>query len=252
MFPNFINFTFFNISMGQFFTLISLAVFFITLIQLAPKNRLRIHILNQTMIPSLIMGLIIGRIFYILSDPNYYFFDFSLASIYRSIAIFQDLNIALSGFIIGSISYFLIVARKKHENIKKWADTIAIALLFTFASLAIGNLLEGNSYGRPTNLFWGIRLVNPLVKYTSEIHPTQIFAFIYNLIIGLKTLNLRSNKDGHKAIYASFYYLVFRFIESLFRGDEVPMLWIFRTPSIMCLIGIYILYKIMKKEKLLK
>ncbi len=252
MHPNLIDFSFFSISSGQFFALLALAVFILCLIILAPKNRLKLHILNISLIPSLIMGIIVGRLFYILSDLNYYFFDFSLASIYRAIAVFQDLNISFWGFIVGSLGYFFINAYKKHENIKKWADLCSIALLFALSILAIGSFLEGSAYGRPTNLFWGIRMTNPLVKYTSEIHPTQIFAFLYCLIIGLKTLNMRSHKDGHKALYALFYFSIFKFIESLFRGDELLRFWIFRTDTILSLIASYILYKKMQTEKLLK
>ena len=199
------------------------------------------------------MGVIIGRLFYVFSDLNYYFFDVSLASLYRAIAIFQDLNISFSGFVIGSIGYFLITAKKRHENIKKWADLTIIASLFAFAIIAIGNFLEGTAYGRPTNLFWGIRVSNPLVKYTSEIHPTQIFTFLYSLIIGLKTLNYHTNKDGHKALYGLYYFSMFKCIETLFRGDDTLQFWILRSDTILSL-GMFIylrqkmfIHKMLKK-----
>jgi len=248
MHPTIFHIAFIKITSLTFFSILALFTFFGVMIFLAKKNRQRLQFLSKTIPGMLILGTVIGRLFEVILNLNYYWIDISFNSIYKSIAIWHSPEISFVGFIIGFCGFFLRQIYYKQEHLRKWADIFIISSFAALTIYSIGAFLAGINYGKVTETFLGITFNNPIVKYTLPIYPTQIFAAIYNLILTIFTYTQYSktkNKlDGYIFLQGIFIYSLFRFIESFFRGDEVPMLWnLIRLPMLVSFIVFYLSFK---------
>jgi len=72
-----------------------------------------------------------------------------------------------------------------NKNVTKkgylWAfDRLAIGVAITGACIRLGNLMNSEIYGNPTNLPWGFIFVR--AGETQPMHPTQIYEMLYCLI----------------------------------------------------------------------
>jgi phosphatidylglycerol:prolipoprotein diacylglycerol transferase len=217
---------------------ISLALFAGTylFVKLAQKSRLRLQFIADVSIPVIIYSIVIGRIFAIFSNAQYYFYDFGAAKIYQMIAFWQDKDISFWGAMIGAIYIFTKKANQKQENLQKWGDIFAISLMLSLFIGNFGALLDGSNHGSPTSFPWGIAFDNSIVKFTTPIHPTQVYAMIYCLIIGILAYKIdkkyKNQFDGLVMLLTSALFSSFKVLEGFFRGDDVTMLWIFRFPEL--------------------
>lgn len=225
-------------------------------VKLANKARLRLQFINDIITPVLVYGIIVGRLFAIINDAQYYFYDFGLAKIYQIIAFWQDKQISFWGTIIGAIYIFIKKSYQKQENLQKWGDVFMISALVGLSIGNIGAFLDGINYGRTTNMFWGITFNNPIVKYISAIHPTQIYASLYCLgLAGVLYYIHRkfwNQYDGLIFLLGITGFSLFRTLEGLFRGDDVTMIWRFRLAEL-CFFFLFIyslnkLYQFQKKN----
>lgn len=202
---------------------IGLLVSGIVLVQLMERTSMKIAFMVTHFITMLIVGIIAGRIMYlILSIPDLRqlpIIDLPL----RIIAVW-DRGIDIWGFLIGTCAYITHVARRDEESTGKWLDLITIASLAGLVLGHIGTLLEGDAYGRPTKLPWGITFDSMNVPYTVPVHPTQLYAATYTLIIfGIllwALLKHKTKQPGDITYIAIIAYSGMRFIEEFFRGDE--------------------------------
>ncbi|MBT5347079.1 hypothetical protein HOJ01_00465 [bacterium] len=247
MFPTIFHIGFLKISTLSVFSLGALITFFVSLIYLTKKSRLRIQFLASSYKGMILSGIIIGRLFEVIANLNFYWYEISLSSLYKSIAIWQNAEISLFGFCIGFTLYFLRQIYYKQENLRKWADIFIISTFISLSIYCIGTLFAGLNYGRVTESFIGITFNNPLVKYTLPIYPTQIFASLYNIFLAGYCYNqytkTKHKLDGYLFLQGVFLFSIFRFTESLFRGDDTFTIWILRYPTILSFIGLYLGFK---------
>jgi prolipoprotein diacylglyceryltransferase len=225
-------------------------------VKLAQKSRLRLQFISDIITPVLLYGLILGRIFAIINDAQYYFYDFGLAKIYQMIAFWQDKQISFWGAVIGAIYVFIKKAYQKQENLQKWGDIFMISMLVGLTIGNFGAFLDGSNYGRTTSMFWGITFNNPIVKYISAIHPTQIYAMLYCSILAATLYYLHrkywNQYDGLLFLLGITGFSFLRVIEGFFRGDDVTMIWKFRLVEF-CFFFLFLyslnkLYKFQKKN----
>jgi prolipoprotein diacylglyceryltransferase len=204
--------------------------------KLAQKSRLRLQFIADISIPLIIWSLIIGRIFTIIGNSQYFFYDFGWAKVYQMLAIWQDKEISFWGAMIGAIYIFIKKAHHKQENLQKWGDVFAISFLSAVAIGNLGTFFDGINHGKLTNLPLGVVFENAIVIYTEAVHPTQIYALIYTTLIGLFCYSVfkkyKNQFDGLIFILALALFSTFRYLEGFFRGDLVPMLWKFRFPEL--------------------
>lgn len=228
--------SFFTIYSLWFFASLGFFIGVYIFTKLAQKYRLRLQFIADISLPLIIWSLVIGRIFTIIENAQYFFYDFGWARIYQMLAIWQDKEISFWGAMIGAIYIFIKKAHQKQENLKKWGDVFAISFL---AGVSIGNLgayFDGINHGKLTDLPIGIVFQNPIVIYTEAVHPTQLYAVIYTALIGIFCYSIfkryKNQFDGLVFILALSLFTTFRFLEGFFRGDLVPMLWKFRFPEL--------------------
>lgn len=213
----------FFISSLWVFVCLGFLVWGIALIKLTQSQGLKMAFLVNSFFKMLIWGAVSGRIIYLLvnladtlADPKKYI-PFRIIS-------FWDRGFNFWGIVLGMMIYLYRTTKASEENTGKWLDMLTISFLVAIPFGHIGALLEGLSYGRETNLPWGITFDSFTVPYTVPIHPTQLYALIYTLIIlgiiGYFTLKKRFKRDGDATLFAALAYSALRFTEEFFRGDE--------------------------------
>jgi phosphatidylglycerol:prolipoprotein diacylglycerol transferase len=118
------------------------------------------------------------------------------------------------------------------------------ALAFPVAQL-IGksaNIINGDTWGRPTDLPWGITYTNPRSYIPEDLlgvatHPTPIYEQLWLLIvIVVLALNMRRlmRVDGLAILSFTWLYSLGRFVISFYRVND-PVLWGLKEAQIIAL-----------------
>jgi len=181
---------------------------------------------------SLISAIIGGRLFFFLfwspesflSDPLEFF------------RVWHG-GMSITGcVIIGTLGAFICT------RIKKWiffdiANLAAAPLIFGMAIGRVGCFLNGDAYGIPTTLPWGV-ILHPqsiggfaaaqwaaVLGRPVKLHPTQLYEVIGDLVI-LAVILARNKKSEfirrNAFILAVGGYGIVRFLNEFLRGDAVP------------------------------
>lgn len=147
----------------------------------------------------------------------------------------SDGTIGIAGLVIlGGVILALPTAwyflRKNKIPFLKMMDVLAPGLAFGTAIGRIGCLLNGCCFGLPTDLPWGIVFpatcfagsVNPNIA----IHPTQIYATITNVLIGIFLIWRTPRKKFEGELFYLFFLLYgpYRFIIEHFRYYRSSMI----------------------------
>lgn len=221
---------------------------------LAKRKRLNLNFIYKYTFQIFIFGLIGARLLFTIQHYSIYFPDFSLNTIINLISIW-DKGLSLIGALIGIIASIVIYSIKEKEQTLKWIDTLTVSVISGLAIGHIGAFLDGINYGTPTNLFWGLTFDNPSIKYAVDIHPTQIYAFIYSAIIALVLIFLytkRKLEAGKIMLIGLIAYFTLNFLEGFIRGDDVYIIFGLRTEQwfallILIITGGFIIYRYNKK-----
>jgi len=136
-------------------------------------------------------------------------------------------GLAIHGGVIGGILAVYVFARWK--GVRFWAltDALAPSLILGQAIGRIGNLMNGDAYGTPTTLPWGIRFPadSPAgIAYPGEAtHPSMVYEMILNALIFAVLWRIRGRgyRDGYLTALYFLLYAVARSIVSFTRGDSL-------------------------------
>jgi len=129
------------------------------------------------------------------------------------------------GILLGSLAGAVVV-RLSGARVRDFADAVAPGLLLAQGIGRWGNWFNQELYGKPTHLFWGLKIDfnHRVAKYSQDatFHPTFLYEFIYDLV-GVGVLLLLDRRYRFKppalfALYASIYTFG-RFFEELIRVD---------------------------------
>ncbi|MDD5291442.1 MAG: prolipoprotein diacylglyceryl transferase [Patescibacteria group bacterium] len=211
----------------------------------------------------LVIGGIIGaRLYHVfLEFPYYLKYPLNIFKVWQG-------GLAIHGAIIAGLLIIWFFAKKR--NLDFWLLTAIIApgLALAQAIGRWGNYFNGELFGKPTNLGWGIPIDimrRPLEYISSEFfHPTFLYESIGNFLIFLILISLHIWIIGKKQFKNYSYFLIFsfylimysilRFSLEFIRIDETPVIWSLRFPQIASLIIVLLtfallIYKI-RKDKL--
>lgn len=128
------------------------------------------------------------------------------------------------GGVVGILAATIIFCRKQKVEFWRFADLFcpAIPLGYTFGR--IGNFINGELYGRATNVAWGMYF--PMDDTHQLRHPSQLYeAFFEGLVLFAILWALRKKKrvDGFLfGLYIIGYGLI-RFIIEFFREPDVQL-----------------------------
>ena len=130
------------------------------------------------------------------------------------------------GVLAGALTVYLFARWKK---VSFWAltDALVPSLILGQAIGRIGNLMNGDAFGTPTTLPWGIRFPEDspagMVYPGQATHPSMIYEMILNLMIFvyLWAIRRRGYKDGFSTAMYFILYAIARSIVSFTRGDSL-------------------------------
>ncbi|MBI5754322.1 prolipoprotein diacylglyceryl transferase [Candidatus Peregrinibacteria bacterium] len=235
----------------KFFELHTLWVFFaiaiivatIILIRMSLSHGLKIQFISTNSWKILIWGMIGARILAIIVNYKVYFYEISWSAFFH-LFYFWDKGLELLGAIIAAATYFYALCKKNDQDFWKWLDALVPASILGLGIGNIGTFFDGSNYGTPSSLPWAVNFDNPAIKFSVPIHPTQIYAFLYSVIIFI-VLNLLAQNQKIKQLETSgFFGLIgiaafsfFHFLEEFIRGDDTLMIFNFRIGQIVTIIS---------------
>ncbi len=173
---------------------------------------------TETMTIYLVIGTLIGaRLGHILFyDPLYYF-----QNPLKVFAIWEG-GLASHGGSIGLMVAAYVFARKTKVNYLWLLDRLAIIAALTACFIRLGNLMNSEMVGIPTNLPWGFifTLVDNIPR-----HPAQLYEAIYCFFLFLLSLGVwytRKDRMKNGFILGWFLILLFslRFIDEFFKINQ--------------------------------
>ncbi len=192
---------------------------------LAKRKKVPVDIVENTILISVLGGIIGARIYYVLE-----YLDEFLTKPLEIFAIWHG-GIAWVGGLIGGTLAGYIYLRLRHPGLVfKVADVIMTALPLAHAVARIGCLGYGCCFGKPTSLPWGLTfpagspascMFSNCLKPSPPVHPTQIYSMVGNLIIfALLLLNLkRGKREGENFFLYYILYGISRGTIDIFRAD---------------------------------
>lgn len=190
------------------------------------------HILDLG-IYLIISGIIGARLFYVLTDPDYY--------ILRPLEIFF-LNkgglVYYGGFVTALITGIIFIKRRKLP-VLKIADLVVAFLPLGQAIGRVGCFLNGCCYGKTTSSVFGIRF--PPYSFAAgefgtghHVYPVQIYSSAVDIFIFLVLMIRMKYKrfDGQIVIYYMFLYGTARFLLEFLRADNPAVFYGFNVPQL--------------------
>ena len=195
---------------------------------LANRAKLSAGLIDKIFLGCLVLGLVGARLVYVLFNWSFFSDDW-----------FQAFNLRTGGLsFFGAIwfagAYVWWYARQHKFNVYQLLDVIVPGLLLGQVIARWGNLFNYESYGPPTNLFWGMyvpeaaRMSNDYVysDLNAEFfHPTFLYESLLNfgLLSWLlwKYDELTKNRSGLVFAYYAMGYGLIRFVLEFFRLDAL-------------------------------
>lgn len=204
------------------------------------------------MFPWLIIGGIIGaRLWHILTPPasmveqgitTWYYLTHPL----DALSIWKG-GLGIPGAVIGGAIALWIYTRKRKMSFGMWADFAAPGLALAQAVGRLGNYVNQEVYGAPTDLPWAITIdrAHRLPEYIEQAtyHPLFAYELIYNLINMAVLLWISRKFAGRLRDGDIFHaYLVIypfgRFFLEFLRLDPSPVAGININQTIMAIIAV--------------
>lgn len=127
--------------------------------------------IENSILVGLLAGIIGARVGFLLINPSV------LASNPLSLFSLTPSMLDTSfGVLVGVLTAFAI-AQKKHLPLWPTLDTLTPFFVLVFMGIHLANYANGNAYGIPTELPWGVELWNALR------HPVQLYAFLLGAVL---------------------------------------------------------------------
>ena len=186
------------------------------------------------MIVGIIAGARLGHcLFY---EPAYY-----LANPFEMLKVWEG-GLASHGGVIGIIIAVWLYSRKITKQSMLWTfDRVMVPTGFTAAMIRLGNLMNHEIYGGPTDQPWGFRFIDNLYQwmngaepiYTEPSHPTQIYEALAYLLVFAITMYLYWKTDAkHRkglitgvGIFIIFFFRFFvEFVKNVQVDEEYSMI----------------------------
>lgn len=163
-----------------------------------------------------VLGVILGgRIGHVL----FYQFSYYLAHPLEIFAIWQG-GMSFHGGLIGVLLAMFFLARKYQLKWLAVTDFIAPLVPIGLGAGRIGNFINGELWGRPTEVTWG--MIFPHVDHIPR-HPSQLYQFVLEGVVLFILLWVYSNKPRSVGAVSGLFligYGLFRSFSEFFRHPD--------------------------------
>lgn len=171
----------------------------------------------------LIAGLLVGgRLGYTV----FYNFGYYVKNPLEIFAVWHG-GMSFHGGLIGAIVAGVIFTKKYQRDFWRLADVVIVTVPIGLGLGRLGNFINGELYGRVTNVPWGI--VFPEGGSLPR-HPSQIYEFLLEGVVLFSILWFLKDKKFKPGMLTSLFlilYGVFRIIVELFREPDSQIGFIF-------------------------
>lgn len=163
----------------------------------------------------LLAFLFCGRLFAIITQYRVYWNDL------LRILIIWDGGFSFLGGAIGIGAVLFWATRTHRATFLQWLDVLLPATMLGSVFSWLGLFFAGHSYGKPTDVFWGVTYDTINVRYAVPIHPVQLYYAAYSLFLTFLLLIIRkySKRAGTETLIGIICASVGTFILEYFRGD---------------------------------
>jgi phosphatidylglycerol:prolipoprotein diacylglycerol transferase len=244
--PNIFTSGSFTMSWHGLFTGLAVLAAVILVARLSKEKAIAIEDVYSTALWGVIGGIIGARLFHVIDKwSTIYQYDPKQA------LYFWEGGLSLYGALVGGFVFGITYAAIRKMPLGKVADLAAPGMILAQAIGRIGCTINGDAYGTPTSLPWGVIYTNPKAAATAGPwvngvlvagQPVPVYEIIYDLLILALLLRLRKRLKNDWMlflIYASLYS-VGRFGLSFIRGDEQAILGPLHQAQVISLIVIAI------------
>jgi phosphatidylglycerol---prolipoprotein diacylglyceryl transferase len=174
-----------------------------------------IDTLTIYMVFATIVGARLGHVLFY--DPIHYFQN------PHKIFMIWEGGLASHGGVIGVLIAIYLFARKTHVNYWWALDRISIVASLTFCLIRLGNLMNSEMIGTPTNLPWAFIFT---MKDNIPRHPAQLYEaihyFIWFIVLFALWYRLKdSMRNGLLFGWSLIILFSFRFVDEFFKIDQV-------------------------------
>jgi phosphatidylglycerol:prolipoprotein diacylglycerol transferase len=132
-------------------------------------------------------------------------------------------------FLGGAIGIGLLlhwVTRTHRTTFLQWLDVLLPATTLGLAFDWLGKFTSGQSYGRPTDMFWGVTYEAMHVRYVVPVQPVQFFYALFFFILTFLLLIIRKNakRAGSETLVGIVLASLATFFFEYLRGDfSIPV-----------------------------
>jgi len=177
-------------------------------------------------VPLAIIG---ARIYYVIFHWDYY------GSRFLDVFKLWQGGLAIHGGVLAGILVVYLYSRYRHVRFWALTDALVPSLILGQAIGRIGNLTNGDAFGLPTLLPWGLRFPasSPAGAQFLDMatHPSMIYEMLLNLGIFAFLWGIRKKgfRDGFSTAMYFILYAIARSIVSFTRADS---LWLGTTQDV--------------------
>ncbi len=203
---------------------IAIAIGFLLLIRETRRKGLSLSTENllDLLLWTVPIAIIGARLYYVAFHWDYYgAHPLDIVKIWEG-------GLAIHGGVLAGAAVVFFYARSKRVRFWALTDVLVPSLILGQAIGRIGNLMNGDAFGTPTTLPWGIRFPadSPAgMAYPGQAtHPSMIYEMLLNLAIFAFLwwwVRKRNFKDGFATSLYFVLYAVARSIVSFTRGDSL-------------------------------
>jgi len=173
-----------------------------------------IDTLTIYMVAATIVGARLGHVLFY--DPIHYFQN------PHKIFMVWEGGLASHGGVIGILIAIYLFARKTNVNYLWALDRISIVASLTFCMIRLGNLMNSEMIGTPTNLPWGFIFA---IKDNIPRHPAQLYEAIHYFIWFIVLFWLWSSqgnrmKNGFLFSWSLIILFSLRFVDEFFKINQ--------------------------------
>ena len=183
------------------------------------------NVVADVAIAAVPAGIIGGRLYHLITSPDAYF-----GANGHPMDAFKIWNGGMG--IWGAVALGTFVAWRQHERLRRrgrdgilsfatFTDALAPGLLLAQAFGRLGNWFNGELFGRPTTLPWGLKIPLGLRPTGYEayptFHPTFLYEALWCVFVAIVLMKLESKfKPGQGFLFYIAAYCVGRlFVESM-------------------------------------
>lgn len=207
---------------------------------------------------SLMIGTILcSRLVFFLINWGF-FGPLTFGTLVKQVLFFWQPGYSFWGGVLGFSLVFLLHSRRKKEDPAPWLNVAIVPFFMGIMIGNIGQLLDGQGYGKETILPWGITFESTNVKYTVPVHPTQIYSIllIAAILFSHKKITEKWPQLKEETTWTLFAITVFsfgRFLLEFLRGDDTAQWGPVRLGHIVSLLAFvffgHLLYRKNTREK---